>query len=123
MWLDSMVAKTPNYRRQKYLLLLIKMAGGKLRRTDLQKLLFLVTREQAEPQYDFVPYRFGCFSFQAAEDLEILQKLGWLYVSDNEVGIKEQGPIQTGLPPGEVAKLSETILRYQNLRGKRLAGC
>lgn len=102
------------------MLLLIKIAGGNLRRTDLQKLLFLVTREQVEPQYDFVPYKFGCFSFQAAQDLEILQRLGWLHVSENEVCLKEQGPMRMGLPPAEVAGLSDTIRRYQHLRGKPL---
>ena len=35
-------------------------------RTDFQKYLFLLSQEQ--PSYHFVPYRHGCFSFNAETD-------------------------------------------------------
>ena len=65
------------YTRQKLLLNLIAAAGGRLGSTDLQKLLFLyVAKWDAGAGYRFVPHRFGCFSFQAAKDLETLTAKG-----------------------------------------------
>lgn len=54
----------------------IEEFGGKLNQTNLQKILFLVTRKQQERAFDFVPYKFGCFSFQANQDLLTMHKLG-----------------------------------------------
>ncbi len=62
------------YYREKIILSLIEEFKNSLGRTQLQKFLFLFTRMQQEPSYDFIPYNFGCFSFQANKDLEHLQK-------------------------------------------------
>lgn len=64
------------YYRQKILLNLIWSFGGKLNSTDLQKLLFLFTLHQENKSYDFVPYNYGCFSFQANKDLHTLFSKG-----------------------------------------------
>ena len=53
------------FERQRVLLTLLDALGGQSAPTDFQKLLFLYTREQSEPSYEFVPYRFGCFSFSS----------------------------------------------------------
>ncbi|WP_241910501.1 DUF488 family protein [Pseudotamlana carrageenivorans] len=50
---------------------------------SLQKLLFLLTRQQDKKSYDFVPYKFGCFSFQANADLHTLSKYNLVKESDN----------------------------------------
>ena len=71
------------YYRRKILLSLLQAFGGELERIQLQKLLFLFTRfQKSKKTFDFVPYRFGCFSFQANADLSTLKKYG--IVSDNE---------------------------------------
>ena len=62
------------YYRRKVLMALLQVFGGSLEKLSLQKLLFLVTEEQAKRSYDFVPYKFGCFSFQANADLNALKK-------------------------------------------------
>lgn len=50
----------------------------------MQKYLFIFSRSQMDERiYDFVPYRYGCFSFQANQDLVSLEKNG--YISINEV--------------------------------------
>jgi uncharacterized protein (DUF488 family) len=65
------------YYRRKILLSLIQVFDGELEKIQLQKLLFLYTRFQKERKtYDFVPYKFGCFSFQANSDLSTLKKYG-----------------------------------------------
>ncbi|KAF2334751.1 DUF488 domain-containing protein [Flavobacterium ginsenosidimutans] len=71
------------YYRRKILLSLIQVFDGELEKIQLQKLLFLYTRSQRQKKtYDFVPYRMGCFSFQANADLLTLKKYGNVSESD-----------------------------------------
>ncbi len=72
------------YYRRKILLALLQVFGGKLRAIHLQKLLFLFTRSQQEKSFDFVPYQYGCFSFQANQDLSTMQKYGYIILSDDK---------------------------------------
>jgi len=81
-------AKPPTYHRQRLLLFLLEQAGGSLSRLDLQKLLFLYVKESGTKHYAFVPYRFGCYSFLAADDLDLLHKRDWVSLSDKEVTLK-----------------------------------
>ena len=71
------------FRRQKILLALLEQFGGELSRTRMQKLLFLYCEQNADPIYGFVPYKYGCFSFQAAADKRKLTEKGLLDDSDN----------------------------------------
>ncbi len=72
-------AKDPYlFDREKRLLVLIDALGGEISSTDLQKLLFLYCDEQTEPSYDFVPYRFGAFSFTSYAARRKLTKNGLL---------------------------------------------
>jgi hypothetical protein len=71
------------YKRQKLLLDLVHAAGGEVAAADLQKLLFLYVRQcEAEPSSAFVPYRFGCFSFQSYAERTTLQHKGMIFASD-----------------------------------------
>ncbi len=54
--------------RQKLLLALLHGLGGKATNMDFSKLLFLFCKEAEEPVYEFVPYRYGCFSFTCHAD-------------------------------------------------------
>lgn len=70
------------YYRQKVLLRLMQLLSKllsetgieKIEKIKLQKLLFLFCQRQSIPTFHFVPYRYGCFSFQAAKDLGVLEK-------------------------------------------------
>lgn len=72
-----------NYR-QKTLLGLLGAFGGRLSSIDFQKYLFLYTQEfQKEPSFEFVPYKFGSFSFQSYADKRRLVEIGALSESDD----------------------------------------
>lgn len=67
-----------NYR-QKTLLGLLRAFSGRLSRRDFQKYLFLFTQEfEKQPSFEFVPYKFGCFSFQSYADKRRLIEIGAL---------------------------------------------
>lgn len=66
------------FYRRKIILGLLEAFGGELPKISLQKLLLLITQEQEKPQYDFIPYKFGCYSFSANADLNTMVKKGML---------------------------------------------
>ena len=78
------------YYRRKILLALIEVFGGHLTAKQLQKYLFLFTRKQEEKAFDFIPYYYGCFSFQANQDIMTLAKLGYLSIIKSENGRRIQ---------------------------------
>ncbi len=61
------------YYRRKILLNFIAAFGDEgVDKLKLQILLFLFCQGQTKPCFDFVPYKYGCFSFQATKDLGLL---------------------------------------------------
>lgn len=56
---------------------------GHLPKISLQKLLFLFANRQTKPDYDFVPYKYGCYSFSANADLTAMVRHGQLLEDQN----------------------------------------
>lgn len=110
----------PKFYRQRFILALLKLTNGCLSKMDFQKLLFLSHRETNVHYYDFVPYHFGCYSFQAASDLETLQKLGWLRIQDNNITLLHDPPMGEGLKAEEKNEVISFMRSYQRLRGRKL---
>ncbi len=52
----------------------MEIFDGELEKIRFQKLLMLLSKFQEKPSFDFVPYKYGCFSFQANADLKTLTK-------------------------------------------------
>ncbi len=76
---------------------------GKLTTKQFQKYLFLFTRQQETKSFDFVPYRYGCFSFQANQDIATLSKYGYCKIAETRKGriyklTKDDGFINTLKP-------------------------
>jgi len=70
--------KQPTYKRQQFLLALIQQIECKATATDLQKIVFLYSMNNRINYYDFVPYKYGAYSFQLAQDVEVLCKNGYI---------------------------------------------
>ena len=71
------------YYRRKILLALLETFDNRLEKIRLQKLLLLVSKQQEKPDFYFVPYKFGCFSFQANADLSTMVKYNQVKVEGN----------------------------------------
>ncbi len=62
------------FYRRKIILALLEIFERQIDKISLQKLLFLFTKRQTQPAYDFIPYHYGCFSYSANADLTALAK-------------------------------------------------
>jgi uncharacterized protein (DUF488 family) len=103
------------YYRRKILLSLLQVFENTLEKIQLQKLLFLFAKMQDKAEYDFVPYKYGCFSFQANADLQTLAKYGLVEATENEWKKRTQENFSTTLK-----KRDQEILRaIKSLYGKK----
>lgn len=107
------------YYRRKILLALLQEFGGRLDRTDFQKYLFLLTREQATPSFDFVPYKYGGFSFQSYADKRIMIGYGLLKNSENWF-INDKADYVAQLTSADRQAVLKVKREYGALKGKRL---
>lgn len=65
------------FYRQKLVLSLLQAFGGCLEKTEFQKYLFLyiqICQPKEKRDYSFVPYKYGCFSFQSYADVRNLEQ-------------------------------------------------
>lgn len=109
------------FYRQKVLLGLLETFNGSLPSTDFQKYLFLYTRlcEKCH-SYEFVPYKFGCFSFQSYADKSKLIEQGYLEdVADWQLAAAPKSHVKQ-LNKGDDKKLQRFKARYEGMKGKTL---
>ncbi len=72
------------FYRRKVILALLQIFGGSLPQINLYKLLLIVSQKQEKPEYDFVPYLYGCYSFSLHADLTTMCKRNLLKEDDNK---------------------------------------
>ena len=103
----------PTYRRQRFLLAFIRQLQGSVASTDLQKLVFLNTMVEGLDFYEFIPYKYGAYSFQLSEDLEILQRDGYLAIESTSKTnrIKAIGDYQSGASFRIAAERGDELIR------------
>ncbi len=108
------------YYRQKVLLALLEAFGGKLTGTDFQKYLFLYTRYEKNRSYEFVPYKYGCFSFQAYADKSKLVSSGYLEEA-KDWRLSDSFKNHTAkLKKDDAKKINLFMENYVSLKGKKL---
>ena len=78
------------FYRRKIVLALLQLFDGELEKIRLQKLLFLFCLKQQKATFDFIPYKFGCFSHSATADLNILVNKEILGRSDSHFKLTEK---------------------------------
>ncbi len=86
-------ARAVFFNRQRRLLALLNALGGRAGNLDFQKLLFLYCQEPgvAPPPYEFVPYKFGAFSFTSYADRRKLIARGLLAEEEHHWQLTDEG--------------------------------
>ena len=109
------------YARQKILLALLQKFGGELGSINLQKYLFLFTVTcQQDKSYEFVPYRFGCFSFQSYADRRKLIEFGILADSEQWNLLPTEVDYLSMLSSADQKKMGLFFERFSSLKGDGL---
>lgn len=105
--------------RQKILLALIEVFGGNLRKTDLQKLLFLFCKYSGADHYEFFPYQYGAFSLVSYYDKRKLTQKELLADTDN-FNIRSPNSFFGGLRREDADELRRFADRLGDIRGDNL---
>ncbi len=108
------------YYRRKILLSLFEVMGDELGKIDFQKLLFLLGTKQKKASFDFVPYKFGCFSFQANADLRTMAKYEQIVEKEKKWQRIEEKKYFSELKADDQQALSELASKFWKLRTREL---
>ncbi len=108
------------FYRRKLILALLELFDGKLEKIQIQKLLFLFTQSQDKPEYDFVPYRFGCYSFSVAADLATMVKKSQLREEEKYFEKTDIARYFSQLRPKDQSTLRNIKTTYGKLSTKEL---
>jgi uncharacterized protein (DUF488 family) len=100
------------YYRRKIILALLQLLEGKLDKIKLQKLLFLFTRMQTKADYDFIPYKYGCYSQSAAADMDTMVAKGFLRDGDSYFLSLDKKDYFKQLKPDDQKNLCEVKANY-----------
>lgn len=107
--------------KHKLILALIEIFGNKLTGTDFQKLLFLYEDYYGERYFDFIPYKFGCFSFELVHDKINLINEGYLSDNNNSwlLANNKYSFFKT-LTPKDKESLISFKEKFEKIRGNKL---
>lgn len=91
---------------------MLQLFEGQLDKIRLQKLLFLFTNRQSKPEYQFVPYKFGCYSYSANADMTAMVTRGFLNEDEKQFEKKDNIDYLKQLKPADLKLLQEVKHHY-----------
>lgn len=108
------------FYRRKIILSLLQLFDGQLDKIRLQKLLFLFTNKQGKAEYDFIPYKFGCYSYSANADMTAMVTRGFLIEDEKSFEKKDNIDYLKQLKPADHKLLLEVKANYGNMNATAL---
>lgn len=108
------------FERQRLLLTMLDAIGAPVGNTDFQKLLFLYTQTEQTPSYEFVPYKFGAFSFTSYADKRRLAEAGLLTDDDQQWELTEKGRAMARKQAVLPLVIGKFCREHRHLRGNSL---
>jgi uncharacterized protein (DUF488 family) len=108
------------FYRRKIILALLQLFDGQLDKIRLQKLLFLFTLKQAKTEYDFVPYKYGCYSYSANADLTTMVSKGLLAESQKHFAKLDKTDYLKLVKPEDLKRLQQVKTEYGKMSANTL---
>lgn len=108
------------FYRRKIILALLQLFDGQLDKIRLQKLLFLFTLKQTKTEYDFVPYKYGCYSYSANADLTTMVSKGLLAESQKHFSKLDKTDYLKLVKPDDRKHLHEVKTAYGRMSANTL---
>ncbi len=108
------------FYRRKIILALLQLFDGQLDKIRLQKLLFLFTLKQTKTEYDFVPYKYGCYSYSANADLITMVSKGLLADTQKHFSRLDKTDYLKLIKPDDLKYLHEVKNEYGKMSANTL---
>lgn len=108
------------FYRRKIILALLQLFDGQLEKIRLQKLLFLFTNKQSKAEYEFIPYKFGCYSHSANADMTAMVTRGFLNEDEKSFEKKDKTDYLKQLKPADLKLLMEVKANYGKMSATAL---
>ncbi len=108
------------FYRRKIILALLQLFDGQLDKIRLQKLLFLFANKQGKAEYDFIPYKFGCYSYSANADMTAMVTRGFLTEDEKTFAKKDPTDYLKQLKPADLKLLHEVKTNYGKMSANAL---
>ncbi len=99
---------------------LLQQFDGQLDKIRLQKLLFLFANKQSKAEYDFIPYKFGCYSYSANADMTAMVSRGFLTEDEKTFAKKDPTDYLKQLKPADLKLLQEVKTNYGKMSANAL---
>lgn len=103
------------FYRRKVILALLQVFDDELDKIRLQKLLFLFTQRQIKAAYDFIPYKFGCYSYSANADMTAMTSKGILLDTPSHFKKADKTEYLNQLKPEDRKLLHEVKTAYGDM--------
>lgn len=108
------------FYRRKIILALLQLFEGQLDKISLQKLLFLCTTQQIKPEYNFIPFKYGGYSFSANADITAMVRKGMISEDEKQFQKQDTTDYVTQLKIGDRSILQKVKKDYGGLSAMEL---
>jgi len=108
------------FYRRKITLSLLQLFDDQLDKIRLQKLLFLFTIKQDKPEYDFIPFKCGSYSYSANADMTAMVRTKLLKEEEKSFEKTDQTDYLKQLKPDDFKLLLEIKASYGNMSSTAL---
>lgn len=98
----------------------MQLFEGQLDKIRLQKLLFLFVNEQTKTVYDFIPYKFGCYSYSAKADMTVMVTKGFLCENENNFEKKDETDYLKQIKSADLKLLQKVKTNYGRMSATAL---
>lgn len=108
------------FYRRKIILSLLQLFDGQLDKIRLQKLLFLFSNKQEKAEYEFIPYKFGCYSYSANADMTAMVRKGMLKEDEKSFEKSDKTDYLKQIKPADYKLLMEVKANYGTMSASAL---
>lgn len=108
------------FYRRKIILALTELLGGEIDKLHIQKLLFLYSTTKEQPEYDFIPYKFGAYSFSLNADLNTMVRKGILDETEHKFKKVGKGKYYDGLKKRDQELLLNVADKFGKMNNRAL---
>lgn len=98
----------------------MELLGGEVEKLRFQKLLFLYAMKKPNAEYDFVPYKFGCYSYSAKADMNTMVRKEMLSETEKKYSKVDKTVYLKTVKPADQKFLQTVVTDYGAMSSRAL---